>query len=92
MLTGGLAGLGGLLGEELEGALLGLVTGLHKTRVGLLASSGLLAAHDAATLVEDKILAGKTAAGVAGSAMEDLGFGTNGKFSRHVFYRGIRFL
>jgi hypothetical protein len=64
----------GLLGEELEGSLLGLVTSLYEASVSLLASGGLLAANDLAALVLYKVLTGKTTAGVVGSAVEYLGF------------------
>ena len=61
-----------LLGEELEGALLGDVAELAQPAERLLARRRLLLAHDLAPLVLHQILAGQAALGVVGRAVENL--------------------
>ena len=74
-----------LLREELECALLGLVARLDEAAVRLLAGRGLLAAHDLATLVLDKILACKPTLGVLCRTVEYLRLRANRKhMSVHV--------
>ena len=64
--------------EQFEGTLLGLETGRMKALQGLLAGGHLLAAHDAAALVHDKVGLGQTTRSVLGCAVVDLGLGARG--------------
>ncbi len=62
-----------MLLEELECALLGLVTGLDQMLQRLLASSTGLAAHNASALVHEQVGLCQATAGVLGCAVENLG-------------------
>ncbi len=67
-----------LAGEQLEGTLLGLVTGLDQVLQSLLAALGGLAAHNTTVLVVLEVLAGEATGSVVGGAVHHLGTGANG--------------
>ena len=67
----------GLLGEELEDALLGLVAERLQALERLLARLHLLAAHDVSALVEEEIRLGQAARSALGGAVEDLRLGSD---------------
>ena len=66
-----------LLGEELEGALLGDVAELAQAAERLLTRRRLLLAHNLAPLVLDQILARQATLGVVGRAVENLRLATD---------------